>query len=297
MPSKIEKVFSRSPFSRNVKIKDREEKLGSIEIKDFTRGFCGALFFALPLHFTMEMWERAKVIPDWDIALIIVGTFFVNIGFLVFSGYKPQLKRQAEWFDALGSMGIGLLASTITLFLIDQLSYDMPFETIAKVITLQMVPTSFGASLAKSQLGAKGNKQDDDVAKLHSDDFKKIVGALLGSLLFAFNIAATYEPIVITTSIQWFQIIGLICFSLFVSFLMIFVANFIDRDNQTKGIMGAKWAETVVSYAISLIVSAGLLWMFGYLGPDTPWVMALSWTVVLGYCTSLGSAAGRLIIT
>lgn len=295
--AKLNEIFKYSSINTEVEFQDKKQRLSVVECKDLARGFCGALFLALPLHFTFEMWERAKVIPDWDLLIIIVLAYFANVGFLFFSGFKPQLSRQAAWFDAFSSMGIGFVASAITLVLIDQLSHEMPIETALKLVALEMVPTSFGASLAKSQLGGKDNKQEKDVNRLYSDDFKKIVGALLGALMFSFNIAATQEPIFITTSIKWWQITGLMLFSIIVSYLFVFVANFIDRDEQKKGIMSDKWAETAVTYAISLLVSAGLLWMFGYLGPQVPWQMILSWTVVLGYCTSLGSAAGRLVIT
>ena len=213
-----------------------------------------------------------------------------------FSGYKENLHRQAIAFDALECMGIGWIAAGITLLLVDQLSVQMPLVVSLKLVTLQMVPTSFGACLAKSQLG-RGNSHDEkDMSKRYSADFRKLVGSALGALIFAFNIGVTMEPIHIATSIQPVQVIGLIVWSLLISYLMIFMAGFVERDEDEGGIMGPQWAETAVTYVMSLGVSALLLWLFGYLNGEVPLYLGLTWVVVLGYATTLGGSAGRLIL-
>ena len=205
-------VFNYSPFSTTVD-GDRDgeqERLVAIEQRDLARALVGAVFVALPLHFTLEMWERARIMPLWMILLLFPLAYTCNVGFSIFSGYKENLHRQAIAFDALECMGIGWIAAGITLLLVDQLSVQMPLVVSLKLVTLQMVPTSFGACLAKSQLG-RGNSHDEkDMSKRYSADFRKLVGSALGALIFAFNIGVTMEPIHIATSIQPVQVIGLI---------------------------------------------------------------------------------------
>lgn len=272
-----------------------QTQLYKVEIRDLSRAFCGALFLALPLHYTMEMWSRARVIPAGMMIIILVVGYLLNVGYCYYSGFKGKPARQMPWLDALESFGVGLVASTITLCLIDQITNQMSFNVIVSCIALEAVPASFGASLAKSQLSASNN--EDDLTDGWSQDKKKVLACLLGGLMFAFNVGATQEPIVIATSIKSIQLIGIVLFSLFVSYLMIFMTGFETggKDDQDT-IMGPEWAETVICYAVSLIASAVLLWMFGYLTPATPASLALPWIVVLGYATTLGGSAGRLVI-
>ena len=86
-----------SSLRKMIETDNGEEPLYRVEIRDLTRAFCGGLFVALPLHYTMEMWERARVMPVWVILLLIPITYFLNVGFALFSGYKVQVKRQAIW--------------------------------------------------------------------------------------------------------------------------------------------------------------------------------------------------------
>jgi len=286
--------FETSPLRLKVPSDGEITELYKVEIRDLSRAFCGALFLALPLHYTMEMWERARSIPAWMMIIILVVAYFLNVGYCYYSNFKEKPTRQMPWLDALESIGVGMVASTITLLLIDQLTSQMSFEMIVSCIALETVPTSFGASLAKSQLSA--SNKDNDQTKGWSKDKKKLIACLLGGLMFAFNVGATQEPIIIATSVNNFQLIGIVLFSLFVSYLMVFMTEFLE-DQEDKGtILGPEWAETVICYSISLLVSAALLWMFGYLTLSTPHELAIPWIVVLGYATTLGGSAGRLII-
>lgn len=286
-----------SPLNANIKVGDEHKKLWQIELRDIARGFCAALFFALPLLYTLEMWARARAMPAWEMAIIILGTYLANVGFGLFNGFKPELTRKSAWLDALTAMGIGLFASAITLALVGQYHAGVPTEIAVKLLLLEMVPTSFGASLAINQLGSRsqggGQRQMED---FYSKDFQKIMGTTLGALLFAFNIAPTIEPKVITYSTGWWHSLGIMVFSLFVSVLMVFFTNFIERDSKDNGLLSSRWVETAVAYLVSLLVSVILLWMFGYLSLDVPFAVMVRWTVTLGYATTLGGAAGRLLL-
>lgn len=288
--------FELSPYNEIVTVGGEEKLLRGVEVNDLARAFCGALFLALPLHFTMEMWALARTIPAYHLFLIVIAAYLLNVGYHFYSGFNNGVPKQQPWLDALSSMGVGLVASAITLLLIDQLSYQMSFGVVFNCIVLEMIPSSFGASLAKSQLGGFSDKKKG-LTSSWSQDKQKFIAATLGAFMFSFNIAATQEPIVITTAIQPLQLIGIVLFSLWVSYLMIFIAQFRDRDEQVSGaIMAPKWAETVICYTISLLTSAALLWMFGYLNPNTPMDLWLPWIVVLSYVTTLGGSAGRLVI-
>lgn len=286
-----------SPFSETLEQEDGSKKLWVAELQDIARGFCAALFVALPLLYTLEMWARARVIPSWDLAIIVVVAYAANVGFHMFGGFKNRLRRHAELFDALTSMGLGLVASFITLILIGEYNFNTPPEIMVKLLLLEMVPCSFGASLAINQLGSRGGGDGPKrTADTFNPDLKKLLGTLLGAALFAFNIAPTVEPQLIAYGIGWWHTLGLMLFSLFVSYLMVFFANFLSSGSSREGALGAEWVETLFSYLVSLIVASALLWMFGYLKPDVSFDLAVRWVITMGYATTLAGAAGRLIL-
>jgi len=288
--------FAVSSINRTVIVDGEPKRLLTVEINDLARAFCGALFLALPLHFTMEMWALARTIPAYKMIIIVVAGYLLNVCYHYFSGFNNDVPKQQPWFDAFTSMGVGLVASAITMLLIDQLTYQMSTEAIINCVVLEMVPTSFGASLAKSQLSGDLSKRED-LTNGWGNDKKKLLGATLGAVMFAFNVASTQEPVVIATSVKSLQLIGILLFSLWVSYLMINIAQFKEREEDDgRSIMGPIWAETTICYVISLLVSAALLWMFGYLTTTTPANLWVPWVVVLSYATTLGGAAGRLVI-
>jgi uncharacterized membrane protein len=90
-------------------------------------------------------------------------------------------------------------------------------------------------------------------------------------------------------------LLAILVFSLLVSYLMVFFADFVERDKK-RGFLGPVWAETAIAYLASLSISALLLWIFGYLDSGTPLPLATAHIVTLGYATTLGGSAGRLIL-
>ncbi|MBA3534653.1 MAG: DUF2391 family protein [Ardenticatenales bacterium] len=286
-----------SPLNTMVESEETHQPLWLKELRDLARGFCGALVVALPLLYTQEMWERVRFLPTWMLLLALLLTYFANMGYILFEGYKPEPERQRVWLDALTTMGIGVLSSGITLALIGRYDFSMPFYLTAKLILLETIPTSFGASLAINQLGVR--TRGNDRAKQPADDFspdrRKMLATLLGALLFSFNIAPTEEPFLITISLSGWHVLAIVLFSLFVSYLMVFFADFVEKE-QKQGFLGPVWAETGVSYLASLAISAILLWIFGYLDGATPVHLAVAHIITLGYATTLGGSAGRLIL-
>jgi putative integral membrane protein (TIGR02587 family) len=288
-----------SPLRTMVHSEGDECELWVKELRDLARGFCGALFVALPLLYTMEMWEIARAMPSWTLLLGLVIAYVANVGYIWFEGYKPEKEDHSAWWDALVSLALGALGSAITLAAISQLDpSSQPMGVIAKIILIETVPTSFGASLAINQLGGRqvrGQKPEGQPADSWPQDVRKIVATVLGGLFFAFNIAPTVEPRLITLTMDWGHTLALLLFSLFVSYLMVAFADFVERGSH-KGVLGPVWLETLVAYLLSLTVSAGLLWAFGYISGSTPFPLIVASIVTLGYVTTLGGSAGRLIL-
>lgn len=280
----------------NERVCDGEEMspAGHVEVRDLARGMAGALFVSLPLLFTMETWQIARSIPA-TVLLALLGVAFVfNRLFLEYSGYRKQAWQRSKAWDTVVTMGIGAVASTITLFVVGVIDADLDWLLAIKTIALETVPTSMGAAVASNQLGGGDGVKNDNMS--FSPDVNVIVGSLLGGYLFAFNIAPTMEPKLLALKQDWWLIGATVLLSLAVSYLMVAVAQFEERDMDKRRVIDRDWLEAAVAYVVAVLVSMLLLWVFGYGTPADPLSVWLPQTIVLAYATTLGGAAGRLVL-
>ncbi|WP_164844046.1 DUF2391 family protein [Croceicoccus ponticola] len=126
---------------------------GTVEIRDLARGVAGALFVSLPLLFTLEMWEIAKVIPDAALLAFLVVTFFLNKSYLDFAGFRRNAWQKSKWWDSVVTLGIGIVTSTLTLSVSGIIEPSLDLYLTAKTVALEAIPTSIGAAVAINQLG------------------------------------------------------------------------------------------------------------------------------------------------
>lgn len=289
-----------SPLGLPVEIEDRTDALYKHELRELLRGFAGALFVALPLLYTQEMWERARNIEEPVLIVIVLAAFVINMGYISYSGFKSGRDRTHIAWDALVSMGLGLVASLITLYITARILSDTPLTIIICLLALMVVPTSFGASLAINQLGKRGSGGSGDeesvATKLLGEDGEKITATALGGTLFAFNIVPTIEPKVMLAEIGPKHGLAILAFSIALSYGIEFTARFHQKKDNSKGVLAEKWLSTLFCYLVSLVAAALLLWAFGYLSLDTPMEMAILWIIIVGYATTLGGTAGRLVL-
>lgn len=125
------------------------------------------------------------------------------------------------------------------------------------------------------------------------------VGAtLIGTIFIAFNIAPTDEVpmLVAAASPPW--LIAIILTSLVISYSIVFVAGFTTQQQrqQQQGLFQHPLTETFMSYLISLIAAAFMLWFFHRLSLEDPWTSWLNYTIILGLPATVGGAAGRLAV-
>ncbi|MBW0145358.1 DUF2391 family protein [Sphingomicrobium clamense] len=281
-----------TPWDCEITDKDECCKAGDVETRDLARGMAGALFVSLPLLFTMEMWQIARTIPDTVLLIFLSLSFFIVRAFIEFAGYRREAWQRSKWWDALVAMGIGLVASAVTLFVAGIISFQVDYYLSAKLIALETIPTSIGAAVAMNQLG--GGDAAKDVP--FSPDLSVLIASLLGGFLFAFNIAPTIETKVIVLQQSWWQVGLTFLLSLGVSYLMVAVACFETRDLDKRRIINAEWLEALIAYLVAFLISMLLLWVFGYGTPTDPLEVWLPQTIALAYATTLGGAAGRLIL-
>ena len=284
-----------TPLDEQIEIDGECEPAWQIEVRDLARGFAGALFVSLPLLYTMEMWEFGRTMPVWNIIAMLVVGYFCNVGLCAYAGFRRTQWVGGYFWDGAVCMGIGAVASFVTLLVTGIIDFDLSAEIAIKIIAIETVATGLGAAVARNQLGSGDSAQNKDRSPF-SRDVSVVVGTILGGVLFAFNIAPTIEPKVITLAQNWCLLIGTVILSVAVSLLIVNLAEFDDRDYSARKIFNSPYIETVFSYSLALLVSASLLWSFGYIGMGDPLSVIVPLVVTMAYATTLGGAAGRLIL-
>ncbi|WP_421578052.1 TIGR02587 family membrane protein [Shinella sp. M31] len=257
------------------------------------RGVAGALFLALPMLMTMEMWHLGFTIARERLLLLLL----VNIPLLILLAHRIGFEETFTWReairDAIIAYGIGIVTSVIVLAVLGLLHSDMPVsEAIAK-IALQSVPASIGAMLGRSQLGHDDTEEEDKETPYHGELLMMAAGALFLSL----NIAPTDEMIVLAYKMSIWHAIVVTVLSIALMHGFVYALSFIgghELEPETPW-WHAFVRFTLPGYVIALAISIFALWIFERLGDSSAVEIMLS-VIVLGFPASLGAAAARLIL-
>ncbi|MBW4672620.1 MAG: TIGR02587 family membrane protein [Desmonostoc geniculatum HA4340-LM1] len=291
----------------------RQKNVWRSEINDIIRGACGGFLFGIPLLYTMEVWWIGSLAKPqmimMAIALMFIVVFFLNQT----EGFR---KRRYNWqvhqaaMDTIEAMAIGIACSAFILLLLRELTPETSLKEFLGKIIFESVPFTLGVALANQFLGdtRNGNGDEetiparDDVAKKNESEIDATladIGAtLIGAIVIAFNIAPTDEITMLAAAASPLWELAIIAASLLISYGIVFQAGFSDqrKRRQQKGIFQRPSSETIMSYLVSLLVGAFMLWFFQKLTFSDPWTMWLDHTLMLGLPATIGGAAGRLAI-
>lgn len=268
---------------------------GAAFAEGLARAVAGAIIFGLPLQMTMEMWSLGFSMPSWKLALLLAlfVPFLVALSWHV--GFEPTFSVRDDLVDALVAYAVGFVSSALVLALLGQLRIDMgPHEVVGRV-ALQAVPASIGALLSQAQLG-------------HSDQARALRGGsnsyasdlfimAVGALFLAFNVAPTEEMLLIATGLSPWGAIALVAASIAAMHSFVYAVAFrgSPQDHRHASAWSVLMRFTVAGYALTLAVSAYMLWTFGRLDGLAA-SAALQAVVVLGFPAAIGAAAARLIL-
>lgn len=272
---------------------DAENHVGRF-LTGLGRGVAGALFLALPMLMTMEMWYLGFYITRERLLLLLV----VNIPLLILLSHRIGFEETFTWResvrDATIAYGIGILTSLLVLAALGLLRGDMPASELLGKVALQSVPASIGAMLGRSQLG-RGMSEDDDGTETpyHSELLLMATGALFVSL----NIAPTEETMVLAYKMTAWHALAVIVLSILVMHGFVYAVSFIGgHELQPETPWWHAFVRfTLPGYVVALAVSVFTLWVFESFGNSSAIEMLHS-VIVLGFPASLGASAARLIL-
>jgi len=270
---------------------------------EYARGLAGGFLLSLPLLYTMEVWWQGFVLPPLHLVAFVGVTFVLLLGYNRFSGMRRDASFVEVIIDSVEELGIGIVLSTIILFLLNKIWIGMPLEEAFGKITIEAMTVAIGVSVGTAQLfsgeaeediGMDGDNQEGEFNT--RTFFEQIFVSFCGAILVGSNIAPTEEVLEIAVDSSSLHLVGLAVLSMAVIGVILYISNFSGADKIEGDATFSQRMETVlVVYAIALVSSGLLLWMYGHLGGASIAVFA-SEVIVLAFVASLGASAGRLLI-
>lgn len=262
-------------------------------IQEYARGIAGGMMFSLPLLYTMEMWWSGFILHPFRLVTLMISTFVLLLGYNRFAGIRHDHTWAEVVIDSVEEMGIGLVLSATMLFLLNRIHTQEAFpEALCKIVMEGML-VAIGVSVGTAQLGT-GECQEEETPR--DGWFAQLTLGICGAVLFASNIGPTEEiQVLAMESTVWHQI-GLVLASFAIGGVVLYFSEF-NGSKQFARNEGKLDIATgsVLSYTISFLVSAAILWFFGRMD-DMPLAFCISQTIVLAFPASLGASAGRLLV-
>lgn len=254
----------------------------------------GSLFFSIPVLMTMEVWWHGFTMDRLRLAALVLGFVPLLIALDRYSGFESTSTWLHDTVDATVAIAVGFAISAAVLVTMGIVAFGggQSLDEVLGKIGLQAVPASFGAVLARSQLGDSRRKKDQEVGYAG-----ELLFMVVGAIFLSFNIASTEEVTMIASKMSPWQDLALLAGSLACMHAFVYGVNFrggATRD-QSRSQLSIFVRYTLVGYAISLLASAAMLWIFGnFDGTGVSWIAREC--VVLAFPASLGAAGARLIL-
>jgi putative integral membrane protein (TIGR02587 family) len=272
------------------------------ELVDLIRACSGALIFAVPLLFTMEMWSIGTSADLHKIFIFFLLALLLNVMLNYFAGFRRGTSIRIAVEDAIEALAIGLVLGFVVLLTIDQIQLGDSLQTLSGKVVLEAIPLSIGASVANSVFGRSGERGrshggriNDSQPRSGRQELGNDVGAtIIGGVFLGFSIAPTDEVSFIASTLDYRHLMGVAALSFVASYGIVFVSDF--QRNPTEGPFQGPFSETALCYLVSLGVALSALYLFDRIGGSDPLRMIVAMTVVLGLPATIGGAAGRLLI-
>ena len=264
-------------------------------LRAYARGIAGGLLVAMPLLATMEMWWIGFYMAPWKLLLFLLFNYGILLILEYYSGFRrfDEVSLFEEARDAVVAYGLGYLAAALVLFVLRLLHPGMALQEMIGKVALQAIPVSQGVSVAVAQFGEESTGKHE--RKETTGFWGKQAVALAGGLIFGFNIAPTIEPMLLGLRMSGWSGLLLLLLSVVQVHAVVYYTDFrssSDRPTSPEAVL----MSSVTTYVLALLLAGYLLWTFDRIGVHTGFAAALHMTLALGFVTSLGAAAGKVLL-
>lgn len=291
--------------------KAKRRRFGWREERDgFIRAFAGAWLFGIPMIFTMEMWWIGRT-STWKSQLVFAGIAFgMCLGLNYAAGFRRERKPRSlhrRLDDTIDALAVGLIAAAVTLAVINRIRLTDSLASSLGLVVLQALPLSVGASFAnhvfRRNAGDPSTDEDSEEPEVpprrpHSFRWRHLISELgvtaIGGVALGVSIAPTDEVIVIAAGLRPIHLYVSVLFSLVVSYAIVYASGFGSRPRDVP--MHHASSVTIFAYAVSLATALATLVLFGMVNFEDGLGMLVAQTVVMAIPTTMGGAAGRLLV-
>ena len=261
--------------------------------KRLGRAFVGAALFAIPLFMTMEMWQLGFVADRIRLCALLLASLPLLVALSHFAGFERTFGLVDDLLDAFAAFAIAIVSSALILAVAGVIAPGQPIEEIVAKIAVVSFPGAIGALLADKQLGGQERQASADQRSYGGQLFLMTIGALFVAL----NVAPTEEMILIAFQITPWHALALAIASLGVLHALLFWIDFPGAQARRgeRGFWSILVRESLAAYALCVLASFALLWVFG----RTDGVALTDLTefvVVLAFPASLGAGLAPLVV-
>ena len=298
------------------------------EARDLLVAVTGGAILGMPLLYTMEMWLHGMLLGPYHQLALLLGILFVNLLFSIVSGFRHEYGVASALLESVTAVGMGMLFSTAVLWLVGELAPGDAWSVITGKVLLETTAVSIGVSVADAHVRGKrrdgsengGSGGDGDPGKGAGrseeegkskrtpppraqlerrqlrQDLRDIISTLTGAVVYSINIGPTEEVMMIAGRLTPLQLCAIVLASVSLCYIILYASGIKDHAVHVNSLVQSPPAETVITYAASLAVALGLLWVLGE--PESVGSLdnLVASTVVLGLPTSVGGAAGRIAL-
>lgn len=282
------------------------------ELRHLIHELAGAFLFGMPFLYTMEVWWRGNTADPPLMLLALALTYAVLVVLERAAGARAN--NSAPWSRAFAegapALATGLIAAALGLTIIGFLRPDAGLHAIVGRVVMEGLPFGLGVGLADFLLGEKedgthrkkGGGKREEKQKVRAVGRRRVLvragGTALGSTAIALTLAPTQEIPLIASGLTYPHLLGTVVASLAISYMIVFASNFVatEASEAHGGGFDSPLVETSMAYVISLLMAAGMLWLYQLLDLSDPLDQWASYTIVLGLPASVGGAAGRLAV-
>lgn len=291
-----------------------EERPWHNELEGIIQSVTRALIFGIAFIYTMEAWWAGLSLELGKLVAFFIAGFLVQLYLTPVTeqgGQKPGLRRTL--MGTTRSMGLAVLASAILLVTLGRVTlFSGPLDRDVAMIALLSIPIGIGGSVAQIlqvYRGAGGDGQGQKEQKTPQSGsgprspwrfiLDDVGSTVAGALFVALPLAPTGELPMLAAGLGYGREVAVVVLSLLVSHLMGYATGIADEPPSGKNTRGARiwpYADTFLSYGVSLLVALLAMYLFGRFEFTDPAAHILSLVVVLGLPATIGGAAGRLAL-
>jgi putative integral membrane protein (TIGR02587 family) len=247
----------------------------------------------------MEMWWIGEYLDRWKLGAFLLVALAANVGLTWVAGFKHESSFGSAVLQAIDVVAVGIVAAATMLVILNRISVHDPLDAIVGTVVVQAVPLSIGASVANEVFrgrGGNGRQGDDDGPGIGTGKalLNDVGATAIGGVFVGMSIAPTEEIPMLAAGLGYGHLLAVVGFSLIVSYAIVFASAF-DHP-QPGGLFQRPLTETTLAYVVSLLVSFAVLWLFDQIEAGEPLRSTMEQVIVLAVPTTVGGAAGRLVI-